>query len=144
MHSSNQFGGGTWKMNIGLHVIMVLTEYKINLGWCITNNALSYTESNLIFHWCSVVIILPHISMTSLGLENNFMDNEVLGKMKNTYSSGLSMASLSFVSPSFIQTQNGQAASILKLGKGQKKIEINGYIWNLWEIEFEKFICFLE
>lgn len=66
--------------------------------------------------------------MTSLGLENNFMDNEVLGKMKNTYSSGLSMASLSFVSPSFIQTQNGQAASILKLGKGQKKIEINGYI----------------
>ena len=56
--------------------------------------------------------------MTSLGLENNFMDNEVLGKMKHTDGSGLSMASISFGSPSFIQTQNGQAASILKLGKG--------------------------
>ena len=60
----------------------------------------------------------PHISMTSLGLENNFMDNEVLEKMKHTYGSGLSMASISFGSPSFTQTQDGQAASILKLGKG--------------------------
>lgn len=56
--------------------------------------------------------------MTSLGLENNFMDNEVLEKMKHTYGSGLSMASISFGSPSFTQTQDGQAASILKLGKG--------------------------
>lgn len=40
---------------------------------------------------------------------------------------GYPLTSVSFGCSSFTQTQDGQAASILKLGK-EKKIDINGYI----------------
>lgn len=53
------------------------------------------------------------------------MDNEVLEKMKHTYGSGLSMASISFGSPSF--TQTGWAGSFYF--EAWQRMEENGNQW---------------